>query len=348
MFEAFVAICILASAGAEPGQSCRTALLPGHAADSPAGCEATLPEKPPAWLVDGGAPYCAARPRSRLVFTEVAPGLFVHSGAIAEPDADNAGDVSNIAFVIGGRGIAVIDSGGSRQVGEQVYLAIRERSELPISHLVVTHMHPDHVFGAEVFREAGAEIVGQQNLPRALADRAGSYMTSFGRLIGAQAFLGSRIVAPERTVHDKESLDLGGRVLALQAWPTAHTATDLTVLDQGTNVLIAGDLLFDSHAPALDGSLKGWRSVLADLMRIRADRVVPGHGGPILPWPEGAEPLARYLGVLDADTRAALQAGLPLSAAARTIAKSEAGHWRLFDLYNARNATVAYTELEWE
>jgi hypothetical protein len=82
-------------------------------------------------------------------------------------------------------------------------------------------------------------------------------------------------------------------------------------------------------------------------------RVVPGHGGPILggpalPWPEAAADLERYLAQLEADTRAALADGAPLSVAAERIGRSEAPHWQLFDLFHARNATVAYTELEWE
>lgn len=354
MFEAFVTICLLASADPQgttvSQQACRTALLPGHAAPGQTDCETHVLANPPSWLAKGGAgkPFCAMRPRSRLAFSEGMPGLFVHRGAIAEPDATNAGDVANIAFIVGADSIAVIDSGGSRQVGEQLYLAIREHSDLPISHLILTHMHPDHVFGAEALREAGAVVVGQQNLPRALADRAGSYEASFGRLIGAQAFLGSRIIAPDRNAAPLETLDLGGRVLELRSWPTAHTATDLTVFDRSSRVLIAGDLLFDEYAPALDGSLKGWRAVLGDMMGMPADKVVPGHGGPILAWPAAAAPQSRYLGVVEADTRAALAAGLTLGAAIRTIGRSEAGHWKLFDLHNPRNATVAYTELEWE
>ena len=118
MFEAFVTICLLASVdpqgAAVSPQACRTALVPGHAAPSQADCETHVLASPPAWLAKGGAdkPFCAMRPRSRLAFSEAMPGLFVHRGAIAEPDASNAGDVANIAFIVGADSIAVIDSGG--------------------------------------------------------------------------------------------------------------------------------------------------------------------------------------------------------------------------------------------
>ena len=119
--------------------------------------------------------------------------------------------------------------------------------------------------------------------------------------------------------------------------------------DSENGVLLAGDLLFDEHAPALDGSLRGWQAVLDLLEETGADRVVPGHGGPILPWPEGGAPLRAYLSLLEAETRAALETGMGLAEAAETIAADAGGaDWQLFELFNPRNATVAYTELEWE
>ncbi|RVH04609.1 quinoprotein relay system zinc metallohydrolase 2 [Sinorhizobium meliloti] len=351
VFEAFVTMCILAAAvpDAPPSEMCRAALLPGFAAETKAGCEHALHSvirKPDDWTEK--PPFCAPRPKSALSFSEAAPGVFLHRGRVAEPDAENGGDVSNFGFVVGSRSIAVIDSGGARKLGEEIYLAIRERSRLPISHLVLTHMHPDHVFGAEPLREAGAAVLGQANLPRALSDRAEDYRASYARRIGEAAFLGSRIVAPDWTIAQQEAIDLGGRVLELRAWPTAHTSTDLTVFDRTSGILFAGDLLFDRHTPALDGSLRGWLAVLSEMKDLGAPKVVPGHGGPLLDWPQAAAPLERYLRVLESDTKKALDEGLALGEANEVIGQSESGRWRLFDLLNPQNATAAYTEMEWD
>ncbi|WP_027998136.1 quinoprotein relay system zinc metallohydrolase 2 [Sinorhizobium arboris] len=352
MFEAFVTMCLIAAAGSgapQVSQTCREALLPGFSADTKTACEHALrpvARQPGHWTEK--PPFCAPRPASTLAFSEAARGVFVHRGRVAEPDPENGGDVSNIAFIIGSRSIAVIDSGGARKLGEDIYLAIRERSSLPISHLILTHMHPDHVFGAEPLREAGATILGQANLPRALADRAESYRANYSRLIGEAGFLGSRVPVPDRAIAQEEVIDLGGRILELRAWPSSHTASDLTVLDRTSAILFAGDLLFDTHTPALDGSLRGWLSVLSQMKELGARQVVPGHGGPLLEWPQAAEPVERYLRVLESDTRKALDEGLALGPASEVIGRSEAGRWRLFDLYNPRNATAAYTELEWD
>jgi len=340
MFEVLVTLCL----AAEP-TVCRDALLPGGEAATLDACEAGLAEAVmPEGAWEAGAPFCAEA-GAALLFAEVAPGIYVHEGAIAEPDAENRGDVANIAFVVGAERVAVIDSGSARWIGEGVWRAVRAETDLPVSHVILTHMHPDHVFGATALE--GAELVAHAGLPRALADRAGNYLESLAGSIGARAFSGS--VAPEVTlaVEAPMELDLGGRVLSLTPWPRAHTGTDLTVTDAETGTVIAGDLVFDRHAPALDGSVLGWLEVL-EALEGQGDRVVPGHGGPMLEMRAALGPMRRYLEALRDDTRAAIAAGERLGDAVEHIAESEAERWELFEVYNPRNATVAFTELEWE
>ena len=70
---------------------------------------------------------------------------------------------------------------------------------------------------------------------------------------------------PTRSIAPTEALDLGGRVLSLRAWPTAHTDTDLTVFDRTSRTLWLGDLLFVGHVPVLDGNLRGFLAALEEL-----------------------------------------------------------------------------------
>nr|WP_132544182.1 quinoprotein relay system zinc metallohydrolase 2 [Rhodovulum euryhalinum] len=348
MFEAVLTLCL-----ALAGQECRPVLLPGYEALDEAGCRAALAADPPvpaeslAGLVAAGAPEC--RPaEAALAFEEVAPGVLVHLGRIAEADRENLGDIANLGLVIGTRSVAVIDTGSARWMGEAIWRAVRARTDLPVSHVILTHMHPDHVFGATVLAEAGARVVGHAALARALADRQENYLESLAGLIGRGALIGTAVAPVDVVVADRAAIDLGGRVLDLRAWPPAHTGTDLTVRDRDSGILFAGDLVFDGHAPALDGSLRGWQAALEEMVEGGEGRVVPGHGGPVLPWPAGGADTRRYLGVLAADTRAAIDRGDRLSDAVPAIAAAERDRWQLFDQHNARNATVAFTELEWE
>lgn len=337
MFEAIVLICL--TTGAQP---CREVLLPGYEGETRAACEAALDADPPQ-----GNPVCKPA-LAPLPVTEIAPGVFVHTGQIADADRQNLGDVANLGFVIGVRSVAVIDSGAARWIAEALWRAIRARTDKPVSHVILTHMHPDHVFGASLFEEVGAEVVAHAALPRALADRQENYLESLSRLIGPLALIGTTAPRVSTALTQETRIDLGERELSLTPWPVAHSPSDLTVYDATTGTLFAGDLLFHDQTPALDGSLLGWQAVMAQLEDMPLARVVPGHGPASLPWPEGAADQDRYLARLLVDTRAAIKAGTRLGEAVESIAEEEAPHWQLFKDYNPRNATVAFTELEWE
>jgi len=193
----------------------------------------------------------------------------------------------------------------------------------------------------------GVSVVGHKNLPRALALRAPFYLDAFRRVMGDDLISEVKIIPPTHLVDGEDLLDLGGRRLRLHAWPAAHTDADLTVFDESSGTLLAGDLVFLEHVPVLDGSIKGWLAVLDELAHIPAQRVVPGHG-PVAAWPQALAPERAYLQRLAADVRGLIANGSMLAAAAEQAGASEKPHWDLFEEYNARNATAAFSELEWE
>lgn len=337
MLESVVALCL----AAEPTR-CREALIP---APPGAACPVALAAPPPGHVAQD-APRCA-EPGPALAMAEIAPGVWVHRGAVAVEGPESGGDLSNLGFVIGDRSVALFDSGGARALGEAAWRALRAITDLPVSHVILSHMHPDHIYGARVFVEAGAQVVGHAALARAIRDRAASYAAGYGAALG-EGFIGSAAPGVDIAVEDRLEIDLGGRVLALRAWPHAHSVADLTAVDVETGVLFAGDLIFSRHIPALDGSLRGWRAVIDALGDDPPALVVPGHGGPVLSWEQASQPMRRYLGALERDIRAAIRAGTPLSRATEGAAAEERAQWRLFDAFNPRNATAAYAELEWE
>ncbi|WP_156924270.1 quinoprotein relay system zinc metallohydrolase 2 [Derxia gummosa] len=288
-----------------------------------------------------------ARP-ARFELKPIAPGVFVHEGRQEESAAANRGDIANLGLVVGRRCAAAIDSGGSLAVGRDFVAAIRRVTDLPVCVLINTHAHPDHVLGNAAFAEAWPtlDIVGHARLPAALAARGPAYLHALARDLGPVAE-GSRIVTPTVTVVDRGRIDLGGRTLALRAWPTAHTDCDLSVRDEPSDTLFTGDLLFVERIPALDGSLDGWLGVLAALREPVPAHVVPGHGAVDAPWRAALDREAGYLGLLRDEAGAALDAGRGLGATLAAELPEAARQWRLAPLYHRRNLTAAYAELEW-
>ena len=281
-----------------------------------------------------------------FAMAEIAPGLYVRQGAHEEATVANQDGIANIGFVVGNTAVAVIDPGGSRFDGEALRARVRAVTKLPIRFVVMTHLHPDHVFGAVAFQADRPDYVAHARLAASLDQRGGYYRSHLAEALGAAQVGG--LVMPTMPVADTAELDLGGRTLRLQAHATAHTDNDLSLLDSATGTLWAGDLLFVDRTPAVDGSILGWLGELQKLKQLPARQAVPGHGPAVVAWPQAAAAEERYLSTLVREIRAIIARSGDIETAVDTVGQSEREHWLLFDGYNGRNVTTAFKELEWE
>lgn len=348
MFHLVVTACL----AADPS-ICAERLLPTPGTLTEAACIAGAEARIAAWIAlhpDLAPGDWRCRPTGDLPYldlTEIAPKVLVHPGQSEPVSVENGGDIANLGVVLGDS-VAVIDPGGSRAIGERLYAAIRRITDKPITHVILTHMHPDHIYGAEVFAEAGAKIIGHRNLPSGLERREAAWAESIPLQAGELAMLGTRAIAPDRTIAAPEEIDLGGATLRLTPEATAHTDNDLTVFHLESATLFTGDLVFGGLTPSLDGSLTGWLSWLEQAPSPLPRRIVPGHGPVEMEWNGGTAPLRAYLTALADQTRAAIRAGEAMSEAAAHVGVDQQDRWKGFAEINARNAIAAFKELEWE
>lgn len=277
---------------------------------------------------------------------EVGPGIFVRRGLDAEAAAGNDDAIANTGFIIGADAVLVTESGGSLADGAWLRAEIAKRTDKPIRYVVLSHVHPDHCFGASAFAQDKPVFVGHHALRSALDARGEYYRTRLVEILGAEK--AGTVVYPTLEVKDGADIDLGGRVIHFTAHATAHTNCDLSLRDAQSGIFFPADLLFAGRIPSLDGSLTGWLKEIEGLKQLGATRAVPGHGPAIVELAPALADLARYLTALRDETRKAIAADLPIEQAVRMVAQSERENWVLFDDYNGRNVTQAYKELEWE
>jgi quinoprotein relay system zinc metallohydrolase 2 len=277
---------------------------------------------------------------------EVGPGIFVRKGLIADATADNADAIANIGFIIGKSGVLVTESGGSLADGQWLRAEIAKRTPKPVTHVVLTHVHPDHVFGAGAFVQDKPVFIGHAKLTEALSARGEFYRKRLIDLLGEDRT--GPVVYPTLTVADTAEVDLGDRRLTFTAHGPAHTTSDLSMIDSGSGLLFPADLLFVNRIPSLDGNLNGWLKETERLRAMGPTRAVPGHGPVAVDLASALTDLTGYLTALRDGTRAAIAKDVPIEKAVDTVARDQRDKWALFDTYNGRNVTVAYQELEWE
>jgi quinoprotein relay system zinc metallohydrolase 2 len=277
---------------------------------------------------------------------EIAPGVHIRRGVDEVATAHNHDAIANIGFIVGEECVAVTDAGGSIGDGERLRARIREATSLPIRYVLMSHVHPDHIFGAGAFLADKPQFVGHARLPQALAERGEYYRERLEEVLGGGNV--GPIVQPTMVVNDRTDLDLGGRTLELRAHAPAHTTNDLSMLDSKTRILFPSDLLFAGRIPSLDGRLRGWLRELNVLASLNARTAVPGHGPTRVDWAPAAGSLQRYLETLLREARQAIADGVDIAEAPKSVAQSERDKWTLFDEYHGHNVTQAYKELEWE
>jgi quinoprotein relay system zinc metallohydrolase 2 len=287
-----------------------------------------------------------AKERNALETAEIARGIHIRRGVDEMASVQNQDAIANVGFIIGRDSVAVLDSGGSLNDGERLRRSIRNVTDLPIRYVLMSHVHPDHIFGAGAFLQDKPAFVGHAQLLNALAQRGEYYRERLQEVLG-RGNVGP-IVQPTMLVKDRTQIDLGERSLELRAHAIAHTSNDLSAIDSQTGTLFTSDLLFVGRTPSLDGSLKGWLRELSMLGSINAKQAVPGHGPASVDFASATSKLQQYLETLLRETRQAIANGVGIDAAPEIVAQSERKHWTLFDEYHGHNVTQAYKELEWE
>jgi glyoxylase-like metal-dependent hydrolase (beta-lactamase superfamily II) len=255
----------------------------------------------------------------------------------------------NAGFIVTSQGVVVIDALASPRQGEALLRVIRSVTRQPVRWLVLTHHHPDHHFGAIVFKRAGARVIAHPDT-RVLASEGGqdALVADWVRVVGLDAMRGFEFAdVPDRPVTGSDTLRLGGRTIVITHPGAGHTAGDLMVWLPRERVLFAGDLLIeDGVTMVVDGSARALRHGLDVIDSLAPLIAVPGHGAiPARPAELVAQTRA-YITGLSADMREAVEKGVPMRRALDSLPPADENRPVSLASRRRRNAARVYVEEE--
>ncbi|HSR61998.1 MAG TPA: MBL fold metallo-hydrolase, partial [Gammaproteobacteria bacterium] len=113
------------------------------------------------FLLYPGLPLLAGGDESNtLGITEIVDGNYMHPGVHVPFEHEQHDDIANIGFIVGDNCVAVIDTGGSVEIGNALRETIRTVTDKPVCYVINTHVHFDHVLGNLAFKQDNPEYIG--------------------------------------------------------------------------------------------------------------------------------------------------------------------------------------------
>jgi quinoprotein relay system zinc metallohydrolase 1 len=250
----------------------------------------------------------AATPDYRIDPVPVADGIWMIHGADEPIEPGNGGAIANIAIIDTPAGAVLCDAGPSLRYGRALKAVAEKLTGKPVIRVYVTHLHPDHGMGIAAFDPAivaalSGTIDDMRRDGRGFSDAMYRMLNDWMR--------GTELALPGRPITG-DAEDFGGRRLRLIAL-SGHSAADLALLDEGTGLLIGGDLLFHDRAPSTPtADLAAWRASLDRLAALDHRAAIPGHG-PFDPSGKAAIAQTRdWIDWLEATLTDAVRSGLDM------------------------------------
>ncbi len=278
----------------------------------------------------------------KVSFEELGPGLY---GYTAEGDP-------NSGVVIGDDSVLVVDAQATPAMAADVIARIRQVTDKPIRHVVLSHYHAVRVLGASGY--AGAEIIASDVTRDLILERGAQDMASeigrFPRLFrGRESIPG--LTWPHLTFHRRMTLWLGRREVQIIHIGRSHTAGDTIVWLPQERVCFSGDCVEFGATPYCgDAHFADWPATLEAISALKPERLVPGRGRSLMNAAEVREGIAgtaAFTADLFGRAKAGVAKGWTLKQVyddAMGFMRPRYGHWVIFDHCMPFDVSRAYDE----
>ncbi|WP_319558556.1 MBL fold metallo-hydrolase [Thiomicrorhabdus sp.] len=200
------------------------------------------------------------------------------------PTLENQGFFANIYLVKTAKGIVVLDTGTSVQIGEMALRAIKKAFNQPVIAAFNSHYHGDHWLGNHAFVNAYPElpIYAHPDAIGAIENAVGADWLN--QMIKATngAIEGTKVTAPNKGVSHGQTFNYGDVTLKVHSYGPAHSPVDIMIEVVEDKALFVGDIIMDHRiGNPSETSFQGYIKTLNIIRSEMSDRLLmPGHGKP--------------------------------------------------------------------
>lgn len=241
----------------------------------------------------------------RLEAKRFAPGVYAL--------VSNRPAVDNVGFVVGERGVLVVDAHINGAMARQIQAAVRRITDKPILYLVNTNFHGDHTFGNYAF-PAHTTILAHRRTAERMVDFDQEKRLMLRTVNGdPTVFADVELRLPDAVFDRYLRLDLGGRVVELHHFGPGNTPGDTVVYVPEAKLAWTGNLVVGEGTipPIFEGGAAAYLETIARFSAsLEVETIIPGHGAPATGAILGR--YMTYLSDLIGSVRRAVRAGRTL------------------------------------
>lgn len=277
--------------------------------------------------------------------------VYYFAGQSGVPGKQNEGFTANAGFVITEDGVVVFDALGTPSLGAAMIDKIREKTELPISHVVISHYHADHVYGLQAFKDlTDAQVIAQETSSVYInSPDAGQRLDQRKQALSPWVDDNTRVVAPDVTFEDETSVESGSYSFSIVHAGPAHSTDDSLMMVQPARVLFSGDIIQSGRVPYLASSevdTKNWMEAIDKVREMNPKILIPGHGKASENAMEALNFTYDYLAYVREQMGAAVENWVQFEEAYAATDWSRYEGLPAFDASNKANAYRVYLEME--
>ena len=273
--------------------------------------------------------------------------VYAWIGPLDGPSKENQGYRMNLLFVVGKEAVAVVDTGYTEAIAEEMLAHIKRITPVPVKFAINSNSQPHRFMGNPVFRRAGAQIITHEKSAARMEKQASNYATAIESILELKPGSVKLPSPPDKIINGDTELDLGGLTIKLWDFGAAHTPTQLVIEVAQDKLVYTGDLLYSDRLLAViaDSNVENWLTAYNHLNQFKDALFVPGHGQPGK-LATFDFPTRQYLTLIFDHMTKMVEEGVDIQDAINQLDQSRFSKLANYEDLAGRNASWTYLERE--
>lgn len=276
--------------------------------------------------------------------TKITDNVWCFLGEITEPTEENGGFMSNNCYIKTKESYVLVDTGSSYNFAKHTYNEMSKIEKLPVSHIIISHVHDDHWLGNSYFKEKFNSIILGPSLIN--SQHHIGEKTRMMNILPEDIMENTKVVKIDEVVSKNKTIIVSDKKIEIiPIQHKAHTEEDLIVYLPNEKVLFAGDLVMNGRITSnRDGNLIGLIKALEKIESLKWDYLIPGHGHDTSKT--AANEIRLYTSLLKERILLAVEDEVDADSITKIVRLEEFKDHSMYDIFNKRNVFDAFRELE--